>query len=215
MKNKKVLVLSVAVLMAVAFGVAIKVFKSKEQARIGFLAQSNFSTFVSDHSPKMGSLQPKIFLVEFMDPECESCRMFHPLLKQLMQDYDGKIQLTVRYAPFHGNSLFAVKILEAARKQGKFWQTLDVLFQYQPQWGSHHNPQPDLIWNYLPEVGVDLDKIKADMNDPEIEKNINRDIEDGKILGVQRTPQFFVNGKPLERFGYEYLKEDIEKALQE
>src|SRR5690606_2620613 len=118
------------------------------------------------------------YLVEFLDPECESCRAFHPLVKMLMSEFEGKIQLVIRYAPFHGNSRLVIRILEAARLQGKYWETLEVLFQYQPQWGSHHHPRPDLIWKYLPEAGVDVNRIREDMHNPEIEAMIEKEIKD-------------------------------------
>jgi protein-disulfide isomerase len=132
----------------------------------------------------------------------------------LLQENEGKVQLVVRYAPFHPNSRFAIKILEAARKQGKYWEVMEVLFQYQPQWGDHHHPQPELIWKYLPESGVDVARIKEDMNDPAIDEMIEKEIQDLKDLGVRGTPTFFVNGRPLERFGFEPLRELIADELK-
>jgi protein-disulfide isomerase len=213
MKNKKLLIGgSVAGLLILFFG-AIALYKNKQNERIAFLAQENFTVFVRDHAPKMGALQPKVILVEFFDPECETCREFYPLVKEILKEHEGKIQLVLRYAPFHGNSIFAVKILEAARKQDKYWQALEVMYLHQPAWGNHHNPQPDLLWGYLAEIGLDLEKIKTDMNDPEIQKIIETDMKDGETLGVRRTPQFFINGRALERFGLDYLKAEIAKDL--
>jgi protein-disulfide isomerase len=213
MKNKKLLIGGSIVGLLVLFFGAVMLYKNKENERIAFLAQSNFSVFIRDHAPKIGALQPKVYLVEFFDPECETCREFYPLVKDIMKEHEGKIQLVMRYAPFHGNSIFAVKILEAARKQEKYWQALEVMYMHQPQWGNHHNPQPDLIWGYLAEIGLDLEKIKVDMNDPEIQKIIETDIKDGQTLGVRRTPQFFINGRALEQFGLDFLKAEIEKDL--
>ena len=109
-----------------------------------------------------------------------------------------------------------VQILEAARKQGKFWETLDVMYETQPQWASHHHPQPEKIWQFLPRAGVDVERIRKDMNAPRILEIIEQDLADAKTLGVRRTPQFFVNGKPLLSFGYEQLKSllDSEVAAQ-
>lgn len=208
-----IIVVAVVVLIG-GFFAASQLYKGKEAERLDFVAKENFKKFVPDYSPKLGSLTPEVYLVEFLDPECESCRAFHPLVKMLMDEYEGKIQLVIRYAPFHGNSKLIIKILEAARKQGKYWETLEVLFQYQPQWGSHHHPRPDLVWTYLPEAGVDIEKIKADMNDPEIEAMIAKEIQDGQDLGVRATPSFFVNGKPLENFGLEPLRDLIRQNLQ-
>ncbi|MBH49104.1 MAG: disulfide bond formation protein DsbA [Halobacteriovorax sp.] len=166
-----------------------------------------------DYSPTLGPDDAKVTLVEFLDPECESCRAFYPFVKELMAKYPNDIRLVVRYAPFHGNSKFAIKILEAARKQNKYWEALGVLFYFQPQWGDHHNPQPELIWNYLPQAGIDVEQIKKDMDDPKFVEIIEQDVSDVKDLGVRATPSFFVNGKPLTEFGFNQLQALIESEL--
>jgi len=214
MKNKKLLIILSAFILIVIFFVGTKYYKSYEKKRLGFLATENASTFVRDYSPTMGSDDARIYLVEFLDPECESCGKFYPYVKNLMADYKGKIKLVVRYAPFHKNAKFVIKILEAARMQGKYWETLELVFRHLPEWGNHHNPKPELIWTYLPEIGLDVEKIKIDMNDPKIAKMIEQDISDGKKLGVRATPTFFVNGKPLKKFGPQYLKQAIESELK-
>lgn len=213
MKNKNFLIVLSAFFLIVIFIAGIKFYKKYEEKRLGFLAKENASTFVRDYSPTMGSDDAKVYLIEFLDPECESCRNFYPHVKNLMSSYNGKIKLVIRYSPFHKNSRFVIKILEAARKQGKYWEALELVFRYLPDWGNHHNPKPELIWTYLPEIGIDLDKIKKDMSDPKIEKMIEQDIHDGKKLGVRGTPTFFVNGKPLEKFGLRHLKQAIESEL--
>jgi predicted DsbA family dithiol-disulfide isomerase len=47
------------------------------------------------------------------------------------------------------------------------------------------------------ELGLDLERLKASLHDFEIESQIRQDQEDGKKLGVVRTPAFFVNGEVL------------------
>lgn len=215
MKNKMMIVLSALMVLGIIFMVGSKLYKSQETERLSFMAKENFSTFVRDYSPRMGSATAPVYVVEFLDPECESCREFYPSMKMLMEEYDGKIQLVIRYAPFHGNSIFIIKILEAARKQNRYWETLETLFRYQPEWGNHHHPRPELVWGYLPEAGVNVEQIKKDMEDPAIQTMIEQEIRDGKALDVRATPSFFVNGRPLERFGYEGLKELIDSTVKQ
>ena len=164
---------------------------------------------------RKGNSEAKVFVVEFFDPECETCREFHPYMYDIMSEFEGKIQLIMRYAPFHGNSILAVSILEGARKQDKYWEALEILYQHQPEWGDHHNPRPELIWNYLPRLGIDIERLKNDMKDPAIQKIIEQDLKDGQTLDVRQTPTFFVNGKPLIEFGPDQLKQLIEAELKE
>jgi len=120
----------------------------------------------------------------------------------------------IRYAPFHQGSDQLVKILEASKNQGKYWETLDAMFESQPYWASHHNPQPQLVWQHLEKTGLDLDQVRRDMNAPEIAKRVEQDITDANTLSVRKTPGFFVNGKPLVTFGGEQLKALLEEEIR-
>ena len=88
------------------------------------------------------------------------------------------------------------------------------MLESQPYWASHHNPQPQLIWQFLARVELNLEKIRNDMNDPEIAKHIEQDLADVKTLNVRQTPKFFVNGKPLPSFGHNQLKALVEAEIQ-
>lgn len=215
MKNKKIVVALSIVVAGLIFWLGANFYTKKEAARLGFMAEQDFSVFVRPHSPRLGNENAKVYLIEFLDPECESCRAFYPFVKSLLSEFDGKVQLVVRYATYHRNSAFAVKILEASRKQGKYWETLNLLFENQPSWGDHHNPRPELIWEYLPSIGLDLEKIRADLEDPSTLKIIEQDQADGIQLGVRGTPTFFVNGKPLEQFGEESLRAALQSAIEQ
>jgi protein-disulfide isomerase len=189
-------------------------YKGQQAEQFGFMAQKNASTFVRNHSPTLGSDDAKVHLVEFMDPACETCAAFSPFVKQMMDANPGKIRLVLRYAPFHQGSDYFVKILEAARKQGKYWETLDVMYKSQRYWASHHDPQPQRIWQFLPMAGLDIERIKTDMNDPAITELIKQDLADSRTLNVRRTPGFFVNGQPLQTFGYQQLQELVQSEIR-
>ena len=211
--QKQIIVFISIVLLILLYVLGDNIYKSQQAKLYGFIAQENASTFVREHSQTLGSDDAKVYLIEFSDPACETCATYHSFVKKLMTANPGKIKLVVRYATFHDGSDYMVKILEAARKQGKYWETLEVMYKTQPHWASHHNPQPQLIWKFLPNAGLDLEKIRIDMNDPEIAKLIQQDLADAKTLNVRKTPGFFVNGKPLLRFGRNQLQELVESEI--
>lgn len=190
-------------------------YKNQQAKKLGFLAQEQAELFVRKHSQTLGSDDAKVYLVEFMDPACETCSAFSPFVKKLMADNPGRIKLILRYAPFHDGADYFVRILEAAKKQGKYWETLDIMYQSQPYWASHHNPQPQLIWHFLPSTGLDLERLKNDMNDPAIGQLIAQDLADARTLNVTKTPGFFINGKPLVHFGYMQLQQLVEAEIRE
>jgi len=212
--KKQIIVLFSSIFLILLFTLGVYIYKSQQAKKIGFMARENASIFVREYSQTLGRDDAKVYLVEFSDPACETCSAFYPFVKKLMVVNPGKIKLVVRYAPFHDGADYFVKILEAARKQGKYWETLEVMYKTQRHWASHHNPQPQLIWKFLPSAGLDLEKIRNDMNAPEIEKLIKQDLADAKTLNVRKTPGFFVNGKPLQRFGRRQLKELVESEIR-
>jgi len=211
--NKKNIIIGSAVALIIAFVAAGSLFKNAEESRISVIAENNLETFVRDHSPIYGPKNAKVIITEFLDPECGTCRQFYPFVKSLLKKHDGQVQLVIRYAPFHPNSKFAIRILEAARMQGKYWETLEKLFEMQNEWSGHHNPRPEKVWDYLPGLGIDVAKLKQDMNSEIIEKNLNQDIVDGASIGVRQTPGFFVNGKPLTSFGQRQLSDAVNAAV--
>ena len=212
--KKKFIVLISIVFLILLFVVGVNVYRSHQAKKYEFMAQENASTFVREYSQTLGSDDAKVYLIKFSDPACETCSAFHPFVKKLMAANPGKIKLVIRYAPFHDGADYFVKILEASKRQGKFWETLDIMYKTQRHWASHHNPQPQRIWQFLPRAGLDLEKIRADMRDPEIAAIIQQDLADVKTLNVRKTPGFFVNGKPLPSFGYQQLQDLVESEIK-
>jgi protein-disulfide isomerase len=214
MKNKTYLYIGSASLLIAFFILGTKLYKDSQSEKLTFLAQSSSEIFVRDHSPRFGNKDAKVYLIEYLDPECESCRRFYRPVKELIGQYEGKVQMVVRYAPFHGNSKIAIAALEASREQGKYWEALELLFEKQPEWGSHHNPQIEKIYDFLPSIGIDIARLKEDMKAAKIQEIIKQDTEDLRTLNVRGTPTFFVNGKMPVGFGIEPLKELLDQEVQ-
>lgn len=180
-------------------------YKNEQAQKYGDMAANEPSTFIRKHSRILGPEDAKVVIVEFMDPACETCAAFSPIVKHVMEQNPGKIKLVLRYAPFHDGADGFVKILEAAGNQGKYWETLNVMFKTQSMWASHSNYRPERLWEFLPKAGLDIEQLKKDMNDPALDDIIAQDLADAKTLNVRKTPGFFVNGKPLEPFGSKQL----------
>lgn len=211
-KERKVLIGVAAVFLLLFIGGAF-LFKKKEAATSASLASDNAHLLVRPYSPVLGLADARVTIVEFFDPECEACRAFHPIVKSLLNEYQGKVRLVARYMPFHQNSVYAATILEATRPQGKYWETLEAFFERQPQWASHQAPRPELLLNYLDGLGVDPTRVKESLESPEIRSRIDQDREDGTQLGVKQTPSFFINGKPLQNLTPQDFKVAIEAEL--
>ena len=162
----------------------------------------------------LGNPDAKTTIVEFFDPACETCKSFYPFVKNILKQHPDKLKLVLRYAPFHTDSYYVVAMIEAARLQNKYLEALEVIYKYQDKWASHTGtPNIGLIWSFLPEAGIDVEQLKNDMKKPEIDAIIKQDIADTKTLGVRATPEFFVNAKPLVKFGKIELQALIDSEL--
>ena len=212
MKQKTLFVIAV-VLLLLGFIVAALLYNVEKEEQAGQFAAANNAALVRMHSPSLGPAEAPVVVVEFLDPACETCAAFYPLVKQIMAANPGRIRLVLRYAPFHKGSDQVVAALEAARKQGKYWQALEALLARQDDWVQNHAAQVARIWPLLEAAGLDLQKLRSDMAAPEIAGVIEQDLLDAQTLKVTKTPEYFVNGKPLPRFGIEPLKDLIDQAL--
>ena len=210
----RILFAGTCLVLIIGFFVASSAYRAWRAAELGFMAESNAATFVRPHSPTMGSDDAKVYLVKFTDPACETCASFSKYTKDALAAFPGQIKLVIRYAPFHMGAEGAVRILEAARMQGKYWETLDLLYRHQSKWTHHHRVVLQEIWPLLPEVGLDVARIRKDMQDPSITRLIEQDRADATELGVRKTPGFFVNGKPLEPFGARPLAQLIKAEIR-
>lgn len=212
MKQKTLFILAAAILL-LGFFAATQLYTSARQESSTEHAALNQANLLRMHSPTLGPAEAKVVIVEFFDPACETCRDFYPFVKSLMAAHPGQIRLALRHTPFHDGADQVVKILEAARKQGKYWETLEALYATQHHWVQHHSVQAERVWDVLAPVGLDLERVRQDMNAPEIAAVIAQDLADAQALNVQKTPEFFVNGRPLPRFGYDQLRTLVEDAV--
>ena len=176
-------------------------------------AAARQAALASEHSPTLGDPGAKVHIVEFLDPACETCALFYPMVKQWMSEVPGEIRLSIRHVAFHTGSDYTVKVLEASRKQGKYWQTLEALLASQRQWTEHHTVQPDRIGPAIAGVGLDMEQLMADMNAMDVLMRIEKDKQDSIVLRVSATPEYFVNGRPLASFGREQLADLVREEL--
>lgn len=213
MKNNKLFVIIILIAAVAGYAGISSYMKSSESRQAENTPAVSAADLIKDHSPTLGPKDAKVQLVEFLDPECEACRAMDPIVKGLLNQYEGKILFVVRYMPFHQNSTLAAAALEEAKEQGKYWQALSNLFYNQPQWGDHANPRPELITKFLSDIGVKFSTTKPEELIAKHEWKVQQDFADGKKLGVNGTPTFFINGRKLQELGYEPLKAAIDKEL--
>ncbi len=133
-----------------------------------------------------GSAQAKVTIVEFSDFQCPACRQAEAAIKQILADYPQEVRLVYRHFPLtqiHEQALAAAELAEAAAAQGKFWEMHDVLFERQNEWAENR----EKFNEYRRELGISEEE--------NYENLVQQDMRDGRNLGINATPTFFVNGR--------------------
>jgi protein-disulfide isomerase len=221
MKKEVKILLAVVVLVVIAAVVGANYYRKSVQS--GPAPGTKVAEeLVRSDSPTIGPADAKVTVVEFYDPECETCASFNPAVKDLLREFSGKIRLVVRYAAFHKNARIAAIYTEAAGEQGKYWEMQEKLFLKQKEWGEVHGagPQPAPLAapttkfeQYAQELAMNVEQLKASAADPKHGAKVDRDMADGRTLKVNRTPTFFVNGRQLARLNQQDLRALVREEL--
>lgn len=197
--NRRLLLAGTAVVGIAIFAGGASLYRSTQPA-LEPAAPVAGNTLVRPHSPVFGPDQAAVTIVEFFDPSCEACRAFYPEVKKILNTTNNKVRLVLRYTPLHNGSDEAVRILEAARRQNKFQPVLEAMLEQQPDWAVHGNPDLERAWQIAGSAGLDVAKARTDATSAEITAVLEQDVADVKANGIQQTPTFYVNGKPLQEF---------------
>jgi protein-disulfide isomerase len=219
MSNKKsinptTLAVAAVGVMVVALVAASLMYDSQRAQTVDDGAAARQAALASEQAPTLGDPGAQVHIVEFLDPACGTCAVFFPMVKQWMAQLPGQIRLSVRHVAFHSGADYAVRVLEASRNQDKYWETLEALLMSQSQWVSKHVVQPDRIGPVIAGVGLDMDQLTADMNSAEVTRRIEQDKQDAIVLQVSKTPDYYVNGRPLPSFGQQQLADLIREELR-
>lgn len=203
--KSKTLFAGVLAFLLLAFMVATLLHTATPKDPEGPPPVANTEALVRMHSPALGRPDAKVTIVEFLDPACGACAAFYPAVKKMLADEPRNLRLVLRYAPFHPNVDQVIALVEAARRQGKLWPALEALLTSQERWTPNHRPNVEEARRVLAGLGLDMERLAADAADPAIAALIAQDAADARALGVEKTPEFFVNGRPLPSFGLKQL----------
>lgn len=205
--NRRAIVAFSAAFSIGVFAIAGYFYDQRDKGRLTRAGVSAEGQLVRPHAPVIGPPDASVTIVEFFDPSCETCRAFHPIVKEILARFPGEVRLVIRYTPLHEGSDEAVRILEAARRQNMFEAVLEALLREQPAWARHGAPNLSYAWETAGKAGLDLHRARRDARRPEVDKVLEQDIADMRAVGVKRTPTFFVNSRPLLSFGAQQLFE--------
>lgn len=164
---------------------------------------------LSDARRLQGTAKGKITIVEYADFQCPACAMSYPVIKQVMKENAGNVQLYFKHMPlsFHKMAEPAAYYFEAIFKQdrNKALKFYDLLFENQRELKSI-----DFIRQMAKKSGADMGKVAKDITSPDVQKIVKDDMSEFEKLGFTGTPVILVNGVALHGA---QPKEEIDKVI--
>jgi protein-disulfide isomerase len=144
-------------------------------------------------TPIKGAATAPVTIVAFSDFQCPYCARATETLRQIEATYGKEVRLAFRHQPlaFHAHAMEAAEASMAAHAQGKFWEMHDKLFANQQALDRA------ALDRYAKEIGLDLQRYKADMDGHKHRDAIQADSRRGQEVGASGTPTFFINGQQL------------------
>jgi protein-disulfide isomerase/uncharacterized membrane protein/rhodanese-related sulfurtransferase len=168
---------------------------------------------VRPDSHAFGNPKSPVTVVEFGDFQCPVCGIAEKTTRKIREAYGSRIRFVFRQFPLvnlHAHAEAAAEASECAADQGKFWPAFETLYDKQ------NDLTDPAIEHYMSELGLDMNRFRNCYSSGAMVERIQRDVEDARAVGVDRTPTFFVNERriigaiPYEEFA-QLLDQELAK----
>lgn len=180
-------------------------------------------TIVSEHSALLRPIDPardhlrgsgasdSAVLLIYGDYLCPYCRRLRGVIERLRQALGERLTYVFRHFPnerAHPGARFASEAVEAAGRQGRFWEMHDALYARQPPLTRDH------VLEAAESLGIDMDRFMRDLDDPDLRSHIDEDLADGRRNGVTGTPTIFIDGQRYdESWDFYSMLEALERPV--
>src|SRR6266566_4188083 len=185
-------VIAIVIAVGVAAGAAVLLSRNTAQTK-----ETGSSRVDIKGGHIRGPEKAPVTLVEFGDYECPVCAVYHPLVKEVLSRYPGKLRLEFHHYPLvsiHPNAMIGAMAAEAAGDQGRFWEMHDALFEHQQEWAESRNPEPSLI-SLASAIGLDVNRFMQSLRSPELQNRILQDVSLARQVPTNETPTFLIGGQ--------------------
>lgn len=130
-----------------------------------------------------------------------------------MAEFPGQVRLVFKDFPldFHDRARPAARAARCAGEAGRFWEYHDLLFVGQSDLSRER------LLQYADQVGMGRETFARCLDGERFQTEVEKDLDEGRALGVTGTPTFFINGRrlvgahPVETFR-EVVREALESA---
>lgn len=142
-------------------------------------------------SPSLGPTNAPVTIVVWSDFECPHCKHVVPIVERIQEAHAQDVRLVHKFYPLprHTNAKIAARAAFAAKLQGKYWEMERLLFENQQNLGEQ------TILEFASSLGLQMDRVKADMESDAATDAIKRDMDEADKLGLTGTPFVLINGR--------------------
>ena len=176
--------------------------RAQDRARV--LSTRVAATLKNELTPTSGPSDGSITIYEFSDYQCAPCKATFPEL-ETVKSTNSDLRILYQPLPVYGvYSILAARAALAATKQGRFEAVHKALMT------NHVQLDPELLYEIVSDAGVDMDRLKRDMNDPAVAEYLDSVHQLAEQLDITSTPTFII-GERLMRGAT--TAELLEKAL--
>ena len=139
-----------------------------------------------DNAPVLGNPEGDVTVVEFFDYNCPYCKRAGDQVASLIER-DANVRVVYREWPILGEgSVVAARAALAAREQGLYEAMHAALMAERGRLDAAS------VMAVATEVGLDLARLEADMQAPEVQAHIEQSFALAESLGFSGTPSFVV-----------------------
>lgn len=213
MNSDKFFYVVTALVSLLIFGVILFFAQSKnDTSQKSLIVDQN--VLIGNNANIKGNLETaKVVLVEFSDFQCPACKIYHQEIKRILSENSESIAFVYKHFPLisiHNYSRQAAIASEAAKKQDKFFEYADILFERQ---STNENPlKEENFVEIAKQLELNVEKFKADLTHPEVIEKVQTDMNLADSLGLNSTPTFYINGV---KFQGDDLYGEVKKILAE
>lgn len=184
----------------------------KKEDRAALAAVSD-AMFKDPRDVSIGPKDAKVTVVEFFDYNCGFCKQSSDWVKDVMEKYPDDVRIVFKELPIlegrTKTSRNAAKAALAAARQGKYPAMHFALM-------DERSLAKDRVLKIAEEAGLDMAKLKKDMEDPGMEQHL----DDGLLLAnripsLTGTPFFVINDDFIAGADRNKLDEMLKKALKD
>lgn len=166
----------------------------RQKANVRIMLDPPRTEVSADDDPANGPATAPVTIIEFSDFQCPFCSRVVPTIARLKDRYGDSIRIVFRDLPIsqiHPNAAKAAEAAGCANEQGKFWPMHDLLFANQQKLDVASLKQ------HAATLGLDAAKFEKCLDSGSRAAEVQKDASDAEKAGVQSTPAFFINGRPV------------------